>query len=381
MHTLHLFPDFYCAVASTCAALYMARRLLRSTSVQGSPALRATIWSSCALLIAAFIAAWLFASERIAAQFPVALTQFIQAFGLASGFCVVCWSVMALVAHGAPPFREDRRQVFRAAGALMLASPPVVTTFGIVTRNDFRVSEVKLAIPNLARDLHGMRIVQVTDVHLSTFLSEKELARAIDMANGARAHLAVMTGDLITRPGDPLDACIRQLGRLRADAGVYGCLGNHEIYCRDQDYVTTECGRRGVRFLRSEATDLRFGNAIINLAGVDYQAMHKPYLEDAAGLVANGKLNLLLSHNPDVFRTAAAQGWQAVLAGHTHGGQVNVEILHQNMNVARFFTPWVRGAYYLPGSAIYVSSGIGTIGMPIRLGAPPEISVVELCAS
>ena len=82
-----------------------------------------------------------------------------------------------------------------------------------------------------------------------------------------------------------------------------------------------------------------------------------------------------------MFPVAASQGYDLTIAGHTHGGQVNFEMLHQNVNVARYFTPYVRGLYRQGASAIYVSSGLGTIGVPVRLGAPPEISLIQLCAT
>jgi hypothetical protein len=78
---------------------------------------------------------------------------------------------------------------------------------------------------------------------------------------------------------------------------------------------------------------------------------------------------------------AATQGYDLTIAGHTHGGQVNFELLHDNVNVARFFTPYVRGLYRQANASVYVSSGIGTIGLPVRLGAQPEISVLRLCAT
>jgi predicted MPP superfamily phosphohydrolase len=233
----------------------------------------------------------------------------------------------------------------------------------------------------LPADLNGLRIVQVTDIHLSPFLSETEFARAIDMANETRANLALVTGDLISRRGDPLDACLKQLARLRAEAGVLGCLGNHEIYTHTQDYVTQEGSKIGIEFLRSTSKALRFGEATLNFAGVDYQRFNFNYLEGTEQLIVHGATNILLSHNPDVFPVAAAKGFDLTIAGHTHGGQVNFELLHQNWNVARYYTPYVRGLYRSGNSSVYVSSGLGTIGVPIRLGAPPEISVIHLCAT
>jgi predicted MPP superfamily phosphohydrolase len=148
-----------------------------------------------------------------------------------------------------------------------------------------------------------------------------------------------------------------------------------------EDYTAAAGARLGIRFLRDEARVLRFGKASLNIAGVDYQAHGRAYLRGADRLILPGVTNILLSHNPDVFEVAAKQGWQGVISGHTHGGQVNVEILHQNLNVARFFTPFVCGLYRKPASSIYVTRGIGTIGMPVRLGAPPEIALIKLCAT
>jgi predicted MPP superfamily phosphohydrolase len=139
-------------------------------------------------------------------------------------------------------------------------------------------------------------------------------------------------------------------------------------------------GRAGIDFLRGAARPLRFGQALLNLTGVDYQALaHRPhYLRGAEHLVAPGAVNVLLSHNPDVFPAAVRQGYNLVIAGHTHGGQVTVEILDQSINAARFFTPYVYGLYRQGNAAAYVTRGIGTIGIPARIGAPPEITLLRL---
>jgi predicted MPP superfamily phosphohydrolase len=180
--------------------------------------------------------------------------------------------------------------------------------------------------------------------------------------------------------GDPLDACIRQLGRIKADAGVFGCMGNHERYARAEDYTEEAAARLGIRFLRKQAELLRFGGDALNLAGVDHQSRFggKGYLVAVENLKAPDALNLLLSHNPDVFPVAARQGWDLMLSGHTHGGQINVEILDQAITPVRFMTPYIYGTYRTKNSAAYVTRGIGSIGIPTRIGAPPEITVIRL---
>jgi hypothetical protein len=225
-----------------------------------------------------------------------------------------------------------------------------------------------------------LRILQISDIHRGTFLSDRDLNQVIDASLGLHPHLTVITGDLISVPGDPLDSCIRQLARLKADAGVYGCMGNHEQFANATDYTEAAAARVGIRFLRGRSQVLRFGNATLNLAGVDYQPKNwrRRYLHGAERLIQPGALNVLLSHNPDVFPVAARQGYNLLLAGHTHGGQVTVEILDQSINPARFFTPYVYGLYRSETATAYVTRGIGTIGLPTRIGAPPEISVLRL---
>ncbi len=277
-------------------------------------------------------------------------------------------------------FHPARRLFLRTAQTALIAAPSIATGFGVfIERRDLRLVTQDMHIPGLPEDLNGMSITQVSDIHLSAFLSEQELAYAIDLANETKPNLMVVTGDLITRGGDPLDACIRQLGRLKADLGVYGCNGNHEVYARCQRYVEAECAKLGINILRHRNLILTRGQAKINLAGVDYQPASQAPLAGAHLLIdPAANFNLLLSHNPSVFDEAARQGWDLTLAGHTHGGQVSVEILHQHMNIARFYTPYTYGQYQQGNSRIFVTRGIGTVGLPARIGAPPEIAAIRL---
>ena len=232
-----------------------------------------------------------------------------------------------------------RRRALNVAGALAAASPFVVAGYGgLVQRTNFHVREIEVPVAGLAPDLDGLRLLHLSDIHLSAFLRESEFARVIDASNELRPHAAMVTGDLITSPGDPLDACIRQLARLKTDAGVFGCMGNHEGFAAVEAYLARTAAAAGVRFLRQRAEQLRFGGAVVNVAGVDYQSFRDKslYLRHAASLRTHGAFNLLLSHNPDTFPAAARQGWNLQLSGHTHGGQVTVEIFDRSITPALF---------------------------------------------
>ncbi len=291
------------------------------------------------------------------------------------------WAVWQ-IGRRLPKFDSGRRGFLRASACAAVGAPFAVVGFGIfVQRNDLHVREVKIPIPGLPPDLDGLRLVQLSDIHLSPFLSVQELERAVQMANEVKPHLALVTGDLITTRGDALETCIARLAALRADAGILGCLGNHEIYASAEERATLLAARRGIRFLRHQAQPLRFGNATLNVAGVDYERNGKHYLGGCERLIVPGAINLMLSHNPNVFDTAAEQGWNVTLSGHTHGGQINIEILHESLSPARFYTPYVYGLFRKGPASLWVTRGIGTVGVPARIGAPPEIAAIRLCAT
>jgi len=294
------------------------------------------------------------------------------------GGCFALW----IASRVRPQHSPARRRFFQSAYAAVFAAPPAALAYGaFIERHQLYLREQRLEIPNLPPELDGLRLVQLTDIHLSPFFSRSELERAVAMANETRAHIALVTGDLITTVRDPVDDCLDILARLRSDAGVFGCMGNHEIYANAEAYVEHEGARRGMRFLRSAAEPLRFGSAVLNLAGVDYQRLHRRYLVGAEKLVVPGALNVLLSHNPDLFPVAAAQGYGLTIAGHTHGGQIRLEFLNADLNPGRFYTPYVDGIYRRGPASIFVSRGLGTIAVPARLGSPPEVALLQLCRS
>jgi predicted MPP superfamily phosphohydrolase len=353
-----------------------------------------TGWRRPAALVATALAAGLVAVgyacsySEVTAQFRMA--QNAAAILGAATLCYLLTSTAGLaVASVLCPIRRrlnadadpGRRRVLNLAGNALMVSPFAAVAYGaLVQRTNFQVEEVDVPLAGLPADLDGLRILQLSDIHLGVFLSERELARVIDASCELRPHIAFATGDFISTFGDPLEVCIRQLARVKTDAGMWGCLGNHERFARAENRATELAARAGIPILRGEARQLRFGKAVLNVAGVDYQSLYlkEEYLAGAERLVYPGAVNLLLSHNPDVFPVAAAQGYDLTLAGHTHGGQVTVEILDQGINPARFFTPYVKGLYRLGPAANYVTRGIGTIGIPARIGAPPEITLLRL---
>lgn len=298
-----------------------------------------------------------------------------------------------------------RRAFIRRTAYLVGSVPFVAGAYGFAReRFDYRILGIRIHVRNWPAALDGFTIAQLSDIHASDFMTRDEIHRAVGMANDLHADLAVVTGDFITGRNDPLAACIAELSRLRAPLGVWGCNGNHEIYADAEAKAQLLFEQHGMRLLRQQNAEIDYRGAKFNLIGVDYQRERSysgrklEMLRGIEPLVRSGIPNILLSHNPNSFRRAAEVGIELSLAGHTHGGQVQVEILDHSLSPARFMTPFIAGLYRLPfgaeaatagalettasdSSALYVNRGLGTIGMPVRLGVPPEITRITLLSA
>ena len=312
-----------------------------------------------------------------------------------------------------------RRYFFRAATAAAGAAPFLGAMYGYAAeRLKYQVRREEIPISNLNPALDGLSIVQLSDIHLSGYMPRTQVRRAVEMANELGAQLAVITGDFITGANDPLPDCIEEIRQLRAPLGTFGCNGNHEIYARVEDLAQSLFAQAGMKLLRGENTQLTFNGAQFNLIGVDYQRERtveghkKQTLTNVEQLVRRDMPNILLSHNPNSFPRAAELGIELSLAGHTHGGQIQVEILDHRLSPARFITDYIAGLYQRPLMApsldtprysrvdgyseaprisrvpavvkatgmasLYVNRGLGTVGAPVRIGVPPEITLIVL---
>ena len=350
---------------------------------------------------------------------------------------------VAINARGGSDFDASRRTLFRYAAYLAGSLPFLAATYGFAAgRLRYTVERVDVPIANLPPELDGLRIAQLSDIHIGDYMPPREIARAVEMANELSPDISFVTGDFVSSEGDPLDACINELAKLRAPLGVWGCNGNHEIYAGVEDEAERLFQQHGMRLLRARSEVIEYKGARFNLLGVDYQRDHMvsgerttPMLTEIEHLVRSDMPNVLLSHNPNSFPRAAALGIELSLAGHTHGGQIKVEIVDHDITPARLISPFVAGLYRLPmgqlsavssqvpvkshgadnlvahpnvalnatlgwgtlGSggahgnsnasgcangtskaALYVNRGLGTFGFPVRIGVPPEITLLTL---
>jgi predicted MPP superfamily phosphohydrolase len=298
-------------------------------------------------------------------------------------------------------FSSSRRKFFQYAAVLAGGFPFLAATYGFAAgRLRYKIERVDVPVANLPPELDGLRIAQLSDIHIGDYMPPLEIRRAVEMANSLQPDISFVTGDFVSSEGDPLDVCINELSRLCAPLGVWGCNGNHEIYAGVEDDAERLFHEKGMRLLRARNEIIEHNGARFNLIGVDYQRDRMtrsegerpgPMLTEIESLIRRDMPNILLSHNPNSFHRAAELGIELSFAGHTHGGQVKVEIVDHSVSPARLISPFVAGLYHLPipgasstnghvsqKAALYVNRGLGTFGFPVRIGVPPEITLLRL---
>ncbi len=298
----------------------------------------------------------------------------------------VRWASKKLVIPRRPevPFPGRRRFLEQTAIALS-AAPFVGGAYGLFYgRLNLETTHKRIKLRRLPKAFEGFRIVQLSDLHISPFMSAEEIRRYVAIANQLKADLAVLTGDYVTWDPAMEGVVVQALSGLKAPFGVLGCLGNHEIYTETRDSITRLFAAQGIHILRQARLPVQMGGEALNLIGVDFQGRHGPplpprmYLRGVERLMMPDTANILLSHNPNSFDRAAELGIDLSLAGHTHGGQLSLEFVHRGLALGGGDYPYLSGWFEKPGSQLYVNRGIGTIGFPIRFGARPEITVFEL---
>jgi predicted MPP superfamily phosphohydrolase len=324
---------------------------------------------------------------------------------LVRGVLWLCWQGIKVVSRalavlrspavGRLPVRAEglanpsRRSFFEQATVAVGTVPFVAAFYGLVYgRLEIETSPYRVELPRLPRGFHGFRIAQLSDIHIGPFMSAAEIRHWVEITNRLKPDVILLTGDYVIWDPSTQHAVVDALAGLRAPLGVFGSLGNHEMWARVEDSITQIFAALGTRILRKENVTLRAGGDELNLIGVDFQT-HRPmgshhegivheYLEGVEGLVRRDTANILMSHNPNTFDRAAELGIDLSLAGHTHGGQVAFEFISPEISPSRLVTPYVAGWFSKPGGKLYVNRGIGTIGVSMRMGAPPEITVYEL---
>ncbi|MEU5320726.1 metallophosphoesterase [Streptomyces sp. NPDC021056] len=274
-----------------------------------------------------------------------------------------------------PPLPSRRLFVSRvAAGAAAAAALGTVGygTYGVLRGP--KVKRVTVPLAKLPRAAHGYRIAVVSDIHLSPVLGRGFAQTVVDTINSTQPDLIAVVGDLVDGSVKDLGPAAAPLARLRAKHGTFFVTGNHEYFSGAEQWVR-EVRRLGMRPLENDRTELPY----FDLAGVNDIAGEGegqgPDFTKALGDRDRARACVLLAHQPIQIHDAVDHGVDLQLSGHTHGGQ-----LWPGNLVAELANPTVAGLERYGDTQLYVSRGAGAWGPPTRVGAPSDITVIELAS-
>jgi predicted MPP superfamily phosphohydrolase len=276
---------------------------------------------------------------------------------------------------GAIPLADPSRRLWLAravaavagagAGGLALLGGAGATAGAVLTRR------VRVPLARLPASLSGYRIVQITDIHVGPTIGRGFIEQIVARVNALKPDLVAITGDMVDGSVEQLGELVEPIRQLVARDGVFFVTGNHEYYVPDLPAWLAFLADRGIRVLRNEHLPIR-GDAGFDLAGVDDWSAH-PNLPKALEGRDSARPVVLLAHQPRQVKGAAELGVDLQLSGHTHGGQLFPFSL-----IVKVFEPYLAGLFTVGTTQLYVSRGTGYWGPPMRLGAPAEITELEL---
>ncbi len=286
--------------------------------------------------------------------------------------------------------RMTRRKLLLGGAGGLATGAVAVYPMSIATRH-FEVTRRTFAVRDLPPELAGLRLVQLSDIHHGPWIPIEHVRTIVETANALNPDLIVLTGDYVHRSAAYITPVMNELGKLRANIGIVGVLGNHDWW-EDGPLMQREFARVGIslidngrRFVTPQRQLVEHATEGLCLAGVGDLYTDTQRYDAALGDVPREMPRLLLSHNPDVAEdpALAVHGYRVdlMLSGHTHGGQIYIPGIGSPIVPSQFGQKYARGLVQGPVCPAFISRGLGHTVLPVRIGVRPEMAVIELVRS
>lgn len=280
------------------------------------------------------------------------------------------------------PFSISRRKFIGLAAAAGVAG--LAADSFLIEPNRPEVVRQQISLRRWPSALDGFTIALLSDFHYDRYFSIHPLHSAIDIVNSIQPQLIALTGDFVSVPdlGDPVkgaadaEPCSQLLKKMRAPFGLWAVMGNHDSFT-DPDRVTSVLRADGIRVLANQSAPIESGGARFWLGGVDDILGRTADLDVTLHDIPAGEPTILLAHEPDYADYVARYPVDLQLSGHSHGGQVRLPVLRP-LYLPELGKKYVWGRYQIGELTLYTNRGLGTVGVPVRLNCPPEITLITL---
>ena len=349
---------------------------------------------------------------RIIGYYPFyvwqAATFFIAMWLLAGKLLKLPFKITILIARLISPLKDkincfgenkyvkkvdySRRRFVRLATGVVSTYAFGGAVYGIIKHDKYEIDYIDIPISNLPDELKGLTITLISDIHSGQYMDEKDMREYADVINSLESDIICIPGDFVNFEVKDVHPLTRAFRDLKARYGIYGALGNHDFF-QDATYITKAIlNESPVQVLRNEHRKITIGGKDLYVIGVDdtissgsrmqevlmyYGAMEEYLVKNE--LTFSNSPKILLCHKPYGFDILAARNIDLVLSGHRHGGQVvPIKFGEFNLSFAATVSRYIEGHYRLGNSNMYVSRGIGSVGLPVRINCPPEITKITL---
>ncbi|CCQ16383.1 putative integral membrane protein [Rhodococcus sp. AW25M09] len=269
-----------------------------------------------------------------------------------------------------------RLRVSRVGSAMVAVLSVVAVGYGLFEAATPRVTDTAVSLSGLPAEFDGLRVALVSDIHAGPSRGAGFVRKVVDSVNAQNPDVVLLDGDLIDGTVDLVGADLDPLRELQAPLGVFAVSGNHEFYAGDGGEWLDFWSTLGIDVLRNERTTITRGDASIDIAGINDATAPAPYepdLTSALDGIAPDRFVLLMAHQPKQALEASDFGVDIQVSGHTHAGQI-----WPLRYLVPLQQPSIEGLDTIGNTTLYTTRGAGAWGPPVRVAAPPEISMLEL---
>jgi uncharacterized protein len=294
-------------------------------------------------------------------------------------------------------FDQSRRAFIRTSTVLVTGIAFTGAGIGVIRKDDYEIKKHAIKIDDLPEELKGLRIVQFNDIHCGPFMEIDQMSKYCNIINSLSPDLILIPGDITNSSASEVHPFINAFKYLKSKYGTFVTLGNHD-YFSNPDYIAGKISSdTNFKMLRNDSEILTINGKKLIILGVEDTrnsgAQPSPLilkyvdesLSKSSQYAAKQEIDfkstpkLMLCHKPYYFKEMLDKNIDLILSGHTHGGQVVLARVGElNLSIAAAVSPYISGLYQEKKSKMYISDGIGTVGMPIRLNCPPEITILTL---